>query len=153
MLDNLLVTALLAPILIPQGVYTRLVTPKLPEAEGKRQGLSGKGQPLNILILGDSAAAGVGVEKQQQALSGQLVAKLSPHCTVQWRLEAVTGYKTADIIGHLEQLDAFETDIVVVSLGVNDVTGNVKLKTWLGLQEELRALLVAKFSAKTILLP
>jgi len=152
MIDDPVITALLAPILISQGVYTRIVTPKLPEAEGAREGLSGEGKSLKLLILGDSAAAGVGVESQHQALSGQLVSKLSSHCSLTWRLEAETGSKTADIIERLERLDEFTVDIVIVSLGVNDVTGNVKLKTWLGLQEQLRTILVSKFEAKVILL-
>jgi len=152
MIDDPVITTLLAPILISQGVYTRIVTPKLPEAEGAREGLSGVGKSLKLLILGDSAAAGVGVETQQQALSGQLASKLSSHCSLAWRLEAETGSKTVDIIERLERLDEFTVDIVIVSLGVNDVTGNVKLKTWLSLQEQLRTILVSKFEAKVILL-
>jgi len=152
MIDDPVITILLAPILISQGVYTRIVTPKLPEAEGAREGLSGAGELLKLLIIGDSAAAGVGVESQHQALSGQLVSKLSSHCSLNWRLEAETGSKTADIIERLELLDEFKVDIVIVSLGVNDVTGNVKLKTWLSLQEQLRSILVSKFEAKVILL-
>jgi lysophospholipase L1-like esterase len=152
MIDNPVITMLLAPILIPQGLYTRLVTLKLPEADGLRQGLSGTGKPLKILILGDSAAAGVGVDSQEQALSGQLVAKLAAYCSLEWRLEAETGSKTIDIIERLEQLDKFKIDVVIVSLGVNDVTANVKLETWLGLQQQLRSILVNKFDAKVILL-
>jgi len=152
MIDDPVVTALLAPVLIAQGFYTRIVTPKLPEAEGAREGLAGTGDPLKLLILGDSAAAGVGVERQHQALSGQLVSKLSTDRLIEWRLEAEAGLKTSDIIKKLQQLKPFNVDVVIVSLGVNDVTGNVKLKTWLILQDQLRSLLVAKFGAKTILL-
>lgn len=152
MIDDPVITALLAPVLITQGIYTRIVTPKLPEAEGAREGLAGTGAPLKLLILGDSAAAGVGVESQYQALSGQLVSKLSVDCLIEWRLEAQTGLKTSDMIKKLRQLESFNVDVVIVSLGVNDVTANVKLKTWLILQDQLRSLLVEKFGAKTILL-
>jgi len=152
MIDDPVITVLLAPVLITQGVYTRIVTPKLPEAEGERAGETGAGKPLKLLILGDSAAAGVGVQSQHQALSGQLVSKLSTDRLIEWRLEAETGLKTSDTIKKLEQLESFQVDIVIVSLGVNDVTGNVKLKTWLVLQDQLRSILVAKFGAKVILL-
>jgi len=152
MIDDPVITTLLAPLLIPQGIYTRIVTPKLPEAEGAREGLSGVGKSLKLLILGDSAAAGVGVESQHQALSGQLATKLSSHCSLEWRLEAETGSKTADIIKRLEQLDEFKVDMVIISLGVNDVTSNVRLQKWLELQERLRSILVSKFDAKVILL-
>jgi lysophospholipase L1-like esterase len=152
MIDDFFITALLSPILIPQGVYTRLVTPKLPEADGSRNGFSGEGSQLKLLILGDSAAAGVGVQNQYQALSGQLVSKLSSHYALEWRLEAETGSKTVNIIERLSQLDAFNVDVVIVSLGVNDVTGGVSVKNWLVLQAELRTILVQKFNAKLILL-
>jgi lysophospholipase L1-like esterase len=152
MMDDPIITVLLAPILIFQGAYARFVTPKLPEADGAREGCSGAGKSLKLLILGDSAAAGVGVANQQQALLGQLVSKLTPLCALEWRLEAETGSKTADIIERLERMDEFTVDVVIVSLGVNDVTGNVKLKTWLALQEQLRSILVLKFNAKVILL-
>ena len=152
MIDDPLITALLAPILIPQGVYTRMVTLKLPEATGKRNGISGKGAPLSLLILGDTAAAGVGVEKQSEALAGKLVTKLSSHYKLEWRLEAETGLSTLNIIERLKGLEVFCVDVVIISLGVNDVTGGVSVKKWLGLQEELRSILVTKFNVKLVLL-
>lgn len=124
-----MISLALGPLLIGQGLYTRLVTPRLPEPEGLRHGISGSGSPINLFILGDSAAAGVGVSEQHQALAGQLVQKLSEHHCVDWRLEAETGLKTAEVINKLEALPAFETDIVVVSLGVNDVTSTIKLES------------------------
>ena len=45
----------LGPVLLAQGLYTRRVTPKLPEAEGERQGDAGSGDVLRLLIVGDSA--------------------------------------------------------------------------------------------------
>lgn len=62
------------PILWWQGRRVKRDTPRLPEAAGARVGVSGAGQPLRVLILGDSAAAGVGVSHQDQALLGQILA-------------------------------------------------------------------------------
>ena len=62
----------LAPLLFAQGVYVRRVTPRLPEAPGERSGVSGGGPALKLLILGDSAAAGVGASSQATALAGRL---------------------------------------------------------------------------------
>ena len=53
-------TALLAPLIVPQGLWVRATIPLLQEPPGERQGTSGDGPPLRLLILGDSAAAGVG---------------------------------------------------------------------------------------------
>jgi len=152
MIDDPLVSLLLAPLLIPQGLYTRKVTPKLPEAEGERKGKHGAGTALKLLILGDSAAAGVGVKQQTEALSGQLVSRLSKNYHIDWRLEAQTGVTTAEVIQKLERISAFKTDVVLISLGVNDVTSSVSLKNWLVFQDKLRNLLVTKFRAKHILL-
>jgi len=54
----------LSPLLVCQGIYVRRVTPKLPEADGPRSGEAGSGALLRLLVLGDSAAAGVGVRTQ-----------------------------------------------------------------------------------------
>ncbi len=152
MIDDALLTLALSPVLIPQGAYTKKVTPKLPVPEGSREGVSGRGERLRVLILGDSAAAGVGVDSQGEALSGQLVSKLSKHRQVEWRLHAETGLNTAEMIARLHALEAFETDVVITSLGVNDVTGGTRLKHWLEQQRELKQLLQEKFLARHIFL-
>lgn len=124
-----ILTLLLAPLLIYQGKRVRRLTPRLPEAAGARQGQA-LAQPslphLRLLILGDSAAAGVGIEQQQQALSGALVAALRPHYQVQWQLLAKASLTTAGITAQLDQLPSQVFDLVLVSCGVNDVTRSVK---------------------------
>jgi hypothetical protein len=62
-----LVTATLGPLLLLQGRHVRRVTPRLAEAVGPRDGTAGNGPPLRLLIVGDSAAAGVGVPVQGRA--------------------------------------------------------------------------------------
>ena len=69
-------TLALLPVLVFQGVKVRKNTPRLLEASGDREGIIGQGQPLSLLILGDSAAAGVGVESQSEALSGAILQAL-----------------------------------------------------------------------------
>ena len=86
-----LAIATLAPLLLWQGRRVRRVTPRLPEPAGPRAGVAGQGAPLRLLVLGDSAAAGVGVARQRDALTGRLLAELSPRHTVHWRLLAHTG--------------------------------------------------------------
>lgn len=49
-------------------------------------------------------------------------------------------------------MNAFKTDVVLISLGVNDVTSSIQLKAWLQQQEVLKALLISKFKAKHILM-
>ena len=152
MVDDLLISLILAPLLIPQILYTKKTTIKLKEPVGERCGLSGNGPSIKLLILGDSAAAGVGVTHQDNALTGQLLKNLSPKYSINWRLQAKTGVNTSTVIRHLDNLDSFEVDVVLLSLGVNDVTSLTKQSEWLRLLDKLRFLLVSKFKAKHILL-
>lgn len=145
-------TVALAPVLLAQGRYTRAVTPRLPEPAGPRCGLAGVGPALRLLIAGDSAAAGVGVSHQDEALSGRLVAALSPHFTLHWQLVAQTGYTTADLLRRLAQEPAQSFDAVALSLGVNDVTGALRTHVWLAQQRELLALLQHRFGAQHVVL-
>ncbi len=54
----------LGPLLLAQGLYVRKTISKLPEPQGDRAGICGSGRELHMLILGDSAAAGVGAASQ-----------------------------------------------------------------------------------------
>ena len=81
-------TLALLPVLFVQGTKVRKNTPRLLEASGERQGIVGKGKPLSLLILGDSAAAGVGVENQKDALSGAIISELQDQYSIRWKLHA-----------------------------------------------------------------
>lgn len=151
-LRHALATLALAPVLLVQGRRVRRRVPILPEPEGLRAGNCGNGQHLRLLLVGDSAAAGVGAQTQAEALSGQLVTRLASSFTVHWKLLAFTGATTADILAHLERAPAGEFDVVVTSLGVNDVTGQLAMKQWRRQQRQLIDLLASKFSARHILL-
>ncbi len=142
----------LAPLLLTQGMYVRRVTPKLPEPQGARVGVTGTGKPLRLLIVGDSAAAGVGAAHQNDALLGQLVAALATEFEVSWCLIAQTGLTTLALIEQLEQQPSQLFDIAVTSLGVNDVTSQVRPQIWLQQQQQLIELLLLKFGVQKILL-
>ena len=57
------------PIMYIQGMLVRKYAAELPEAIGPRTGIIGEGKPLRVLVLGDSSAAGVGVETQDEAIA------------------------------------------------------------------------------------
>lgn len=94
------------------------------------RGRSGQGQTLKLLILGDSAAAGVGVLNQQEALSGQLVERLSSSFNVHWTLHAKTGDTSVHLLEKLEHLPREPIDVAVISIGVNDVTSMTRRAQW-----------------------
>ena len=80
-------TLALIPALVIQGSRVKKNTIRLPEAEGAREGITGQGQTLSLLILGDSAAAGVGVAHQNDALLGAVISALQHQYQVHWRLD------------------------------------------------------------------
>jgi len=118
---------LLSPLLVAQALSTRARLPRLPEAEGAREGLAGKGPLLRLLVLGDSSAAGVGVANQTQALVGHLVPALArlAAARVKWRLLARSGINSARCLHLLEAEPPDVADVAVVVLGVNDVIDQV----------------------------
>ncbi|NNF39399.1 MAG: SGNH/GDSL hydrolase family protein, partial [Gemmatimonadetes bacterium] len=133
-----LATVVLGPVLLVQGRRARRRIPRLPEAAGPRRVSVGEGRPIRILVTGDSAAAGVGAPTQDEALAGRIAASLEDDFSVTWHLEAKTGATTAHTLRRLEQLDAEPFDVLVTSLGVNDVTRGLGLARWM---EQQRALL------------
>lgn len=141
---------LLLPVLLGQAVFVRKRAIALPEPPGDRTGTIGQGPPLRLLILGDSSAAGVGVQHQGDALLGQLTMHLSPHATVTYHLHAVTGAKTSDVLAWLDTLTDGPYDVVVTALGVNDVTKAVSLGRWQRQQTALFDRLTTQFGARKI---
>jgi len=139
------------PLLALQGLIARRRALRLPEPTGSREGCEGAGPRLSLLVLGDSAAAGVGVSNQRWALSGQLVAALAIDHAVQWRLLARTGATTEGTLRALPQLGTTHYDVVVTSLGVNDLTGGVGAPRFAQLQSQLFDTLRAQHGASLLL--
>ena len=148
-----LAALLVLPVLLVQGRQVRKRARKLPEANGERQGSTNDSTkpPLGILIIGDSAAAGVGASHQNTALLGQLVNNLKNDFNLSWTLVARTGAQTQDLSKMLDSAKLGNTvDIVVTSLGVNDVTSLQRAKHWLDEQNKLHQYCFQTLGAKHI---
>jgi lysophospholipase L1-like esterase len=118
----------LGPVLLIQARRLRRTALRLPEAAGPRcgsEGLQDVLQPaLRILVIGDSSAAGVGVDDQTQALA-QPVAKLLAiklGRPVTWQLVAKSGVNTKESLALLRPSELEPADFLVTALGTNDVT-------------------------------
>ncbi len=133
----------LSPVLVAQALATRRRLPRLPEADGPREGVAGTGPvALRLLIGGDSSAAGVGVATQDEALAGQTVRALAPRLggAVAWRLVARSGLTTARCADLLaEAAEPWRADVAVFALGVNDVIDQVPTRRALAARERLVA--------------
>ena len=141
---------LLSPVLLIQGLHVRRSIVKLPEASGRRNGNLGNGPSLEVMVLGDSAAAGVGAENQVDALSGQLALSLSKDFNLSWKLVARTGETTASIHSLLDAECTKPYDVIVISLGVNDVTSGKSCRTFVEQTKKLIHRLEVNFSPRQI---
>lgn len=121
------------PVAALQGLWLKRKALRLPEASGKRRGVAGQGAELHLLALGDSIVVGVGTGTIENALPVQFAHALSARRpnAVHWRVEGANG---ADITGLRRQLDALpddcRADLILISIGVNDVTGLSSLRHW-----------------------
>jgi lysophospholipase L1-like esterase len=140
----------LLPLLAVQGLVVRRRVQRLPEATGPREGREGRGSPLRLLVLGDSAAAGVGAPHQRWALAGQLAAALSEQHALQWRLLAWSGARTAEATARLDAHADEPYDVVLTSLGVNDAVAGLSPARFAAQQAELFALLRGRHRARLV---
>ena len=146
-----LLAAMLLPLLLIQGRRVKKQTPRLPEAAGDRQGSCGRGPSLTLWVVGDSAAAGVGVATQAQALSGQLADLLRHHRSVHWQCHATTGHCAADTADRLSKLPAENIDVMVCSVGVNDTVGFRALRDWCRALKQIHQLAKTRFDVKLLI--
>lgn len=141
-----------APLLLRQGRRLRRGIPRLPEPDGARAGTIGKGAPLRVMVIGDSAAAGVGVATQAEALSGQLAAALADTFTVSWQLHARTGYTTRNVMDMLANVPMMPVDVVVTSVGLNDVLARHAAKPFREAQHAMLDQVQQRFSPSQVLI-
>ncbi|WP_151706414.1 SGNH/GDSL hydrolase family protein [Acinetobacter sp. TUM15064] len=139
-------TLVLVPVILLQGYQVKKNTPRLPEPIGERVGKKGVGKTLSLLILGDSAAAGVGVNVQDDALLGSILAELSSEFSIQFYLHATTGFTTDQVIHAIQTLETRHFDVIITSVGVNDITKFTSPRAWIVKQKQIYQILKHKFS-------
>ena len=146
-----LARTLLAPVLLVQGRRMFRTMPRLPPPSGDPTGTVGEGPPLRLLVVGDSAAAGFGAETLDEALPGRLAARLAARGRrVTWSLFARFGSTAARTLAYVRKQDAFDVDLAVVSLGLNDLIAGVSQAAWLADMEALAGELRARFGAPLV---
>ena len=121
------------PFLIPQAFYVRRTAPRFVPAAGPPEGSVGSGEQFHLLAIGDSIIAGVGASHLSKALVGQAASALanSRNCRVCWRALGVSGYDSTRVLERIvPKLPKTGFDFIIVSVGVNDVTGLTTVRTW-----------------------
>ena len=150
-----LTTTLLFPVLLYQGKQARRTPPRLPEAGGSPCGQYGDGAPARrVLVIGESTAAGVGVETHDQGLASQLAREIHERTgqTIAWHTFGVNGIRLGALIHTLETAELPEADVVLLSMGVNDTTGFTPRFRFRRQLQALRELLAPRYSGPILLL-
>jgi lysophospholipase L1-like esterase len=99
---------------------------RVSEAAGPTHGSVPGPDPLRLLVLGESTAAGVGAATHERGLTGQLA--LATGRGVAWRVIARSGLTAAKALPMVPTpLDA---DVVVIVLGVNDTKNLHSARRW-----------------------
>jgi lysophospholipase L1-like esterase len=86
------------------------------------------GDPVQLLVLGDSIAAGLGAEDGSGTLGARLARKVAKatHRSVDLTTGAVVGTETSQVMAQVEALPpAYRADVAVVIVGGNDVIHRV----------------------------
>ena len=86
------------------------------------------GEPVDLLVLGDSIAAGLGAERAKHTLAGRLARGVARHAgrSVRLRTAAVVGSESSMLALQLASLPAtYRPDVAVIVVGGNDVTHRV----------------------------
>lgn len=124
---------LLLPLSGLQGLQLRRTALRLPEASGASTGVCGQGEDLHLLALGDSIIAGVGTGTRERSLPVQFACALaeSRKRSVHWYIEGANGADLADLLRTLQGLPHDQrADVILISIGVNDVTGLSSTRYW-----------------------
>jgi len=140
MLPRLLFWALL-PITALQGLWLARRATRLPGAAGAREGATGTGPDYYLLAIGDSIIDGVGAGRREASLPVQFAAALAARAgrRVHWQVAGASGYDIRDVLDLLDGLQRDKpVDLVLLSVGVNDVTGLSSTRRW---QHSLQRLL------------
>jgi len=115
-----------APVLIAQGRRLRRDTPRLADAAQPWSATLAGPDPLRLLVIGDSTAAGVGADTQHDALPGNLARELQQLTGrgVEWAATGENGATSRDLIErYLDDACASSYDVVFVTVGANDALG------------------------------
>ena len=121
------------PFLLPQALYVKTTAPRFAPAGGPAEGSTGSGPEVRLLAIGDSIIAGVGATELSKALVGQTAAAIASALNqrVSWQAIGVSGYRSTHVLDQLvPKLPDTPADYVIVSVGVNDITGLTTLETW-----------------------
>lgn len=144
----------LLPLLYFQGKNMRKRIPKLPEAKQPAGVVNNHfNETINLLSIGESTIAGVGVEYHQNGFTGALAETLSKKLkrNVQWKVYAKSGYTVKHVCTKIiPKIKERSFDMIVIGMGGNDAFTLNSPKKWISDIDRLVNLLQNNYPATPI---
>ncbi len=119
-----LIIGIFSPLLCFQGMRLKREVPRLPTPGDRPFGIcKGKDKEFNILGLGESTMAGVGIVKHAFTLTGLTAFRLNKLLgfSVNWKILAESGISLKKLNKLISEQSDENVDLVLVSMGGNDV--------------------------------
>ena len=94
-----------------------------------------EGEPIDLLLLGDSIAAGLGATRRKDTLGARIAKGLArqAHRPVRLRTEAIVGSESGALCAQLDALpQEYRADVAVIVVGGNDITHRVPVSVSVG---------------------
>ena len=114
----------LLPIMYVQGKRIKKSIPSLPEAKGNTgYAPYPSTKVLQLMSLGESTIAGVGVNSHKEGFTGALANELALKlkANISWKVYAKSGYTAKDVRDKLlPEIKEQTADLIVIGLGAND---------------------------------
>jgi len=140
---------ILLPFILRDGKRVRKSIPSLPEASEPAGIVSNDStKTLNILFLGESTVAGVGVDKHKNGFAGSFARALSEKTDlgIQWQVVAKSGYNAQKVRKKLlPKIPSANFDLIVIGLGGNDTFEFNSPTAWKKQMEKLISELQSRF--------
>lgn len=135
------------PLMLRQSRRLDQELPRMLPPKGPRSGvIEGSGEPLRVLVFGESTALGVGVDTIEQAVVGRFASLLNAHTgrAIAWEAAGLPGATVSAAMARmLPTLTAAPRDLVLVLFGANDAMARNHARTFVAdmhaLIEGLRA--------------
>lgn len=131
---NAFLSGIALPVVAVQAMWVRRSTEVLPPAAGPSSGVVGDGpaEPLRLAVLGESTAAGCGVDSHDDGFTGALARELAGRTRrpVAWQVVGQNGATSRRIRHRLPPELGGDFDLAVLLAGANDVLSRRAPAEW-----------------------
>ena len=117
-----------------QGKQVRAKVPDLPEAMNPSGFVDmGQNRDFQLMVIGESTMAGVGVKTHEEGFGGELASALAKQLNknIRWKVYAKNGVTAKRVIEELlPTITEKKVDLIAIGLGGNDAFHGNSPRTW-----------------------